>query len=137
MAQTYAYWISTVMLSVLYLSSAGLYLARRDYVREVLRGLGYHAAYLVPIMAVIKILAVLAILSRFNVALSDLAYAGILYHLLLSGIAHLGVRKPGGAIPAVVGLILLIASFATQNAAREKPSPYAPAATSLAIMTRN
>ncbi|MBH0014529.1 DoxX family protein [Pseudoalteromonas sp. NZS100_1] len=137
MAQTYAYWISTAMLSVLYLSSAGLYLARRDYVREVLRGLGYHAAYLVPVMAAIKILAVLAILSRFSVALSDLAYAGILYHLLLSGIAHLGVRKPGGAIPAVVGLILLIASFVTQNTAREMPSPYAPAASSLTIMTRN
>lgn len=59
MAQTYAYWISTAMLSVLYLSSAGLYLVRRDYVRDVLRGLGYHAAYLVPVMAAIKILAVL------------------------------------------------------------------------------
>ncbi|WP_333885247.1 hypothetical protein [Sphingobium yanoikuyae] len=71
MVQTYAYWISTAMLSLLYLSSAGLYLARRDYVREVLRGLGYHAA------------------------------------------------------------------LATQNTAREMPSPYAPAASSLTITTRN
>lgn len=61
-------------------------------------------------------------------ALSDLAYAGIFYHLLLSGLAHLGVRKPRGALPAVVGLALLAASFVTQNAAREVPSPYVQAA---------
>ena len=46
----------------------------------------------------------MAILSRFSVALSDLAYAGIFYHLLLSGLAHIGVRKPCGALPAVLGL---------------------------------
>ncbi len=46
------------------------------------------------------------------------------YHLLLSGFAHIGVRKPSGALPAAVGLALLIASFVTQNAAREVPSPY-------------
>jgi hypothetical protein len=28
-----------------------------------------------------------------SVPLSDLAYAGIFYHLILSGTAHLGIRK--------------------------------------------
>jgi len=79
-------------------------------------------------MVLIKLLAPVVILSRFNVALSDLAYAGTLYHLVLSGLAHLGVGKPKGAIPAFMGLALLAASFATQNVAREMPSPYAPAA---------
>lgn len=78
-------------------------------------------------MAVVKVLGPLAILSRVSVPLSDLAYAGILFHLLLSGSAHLGVRKPRGIVPALVGLVLLVASFATQNGAREGPSPYAPA----------
>jgi hypothetical protein len=50
------------------------------------------------------------------------------YHLLLSASAHLGVHKPKGAIPAAVGLILLTASFMTQNAVREFPSPNVPAA---------
>ncbi len=48
-------------------------------------------------MSVVKVLGPVAILSRFSVALSDLAYAGVFYHLLLSGLAHLGVRKPKGA----------------------------------------
>lgn len=89
--------------------------------------LGY-PAYLVPVMIVVKILGPVAILSRFSVGLSDLAYAGILYHLLLSGLAHLGVRKPSGAVPAAIGLALLAASFLTQNTARAIPSPHVQAA---------
>ena len=124
MAATYAYWISTVLVSLLYLTSAVTYVTKGAWVRQILSELGY-PAYLVPVMIAVKLLGVAAILSRFSVALSDLAYAGIFYHLLLSGLAHLGVRKPSGALPAAVGLALLAASFLTQNAAREVPSPYA------------
>lgn len=127
MAGTYIYWISTTLLSALYLRSAFVYVTKTAWVRETLTGLGY-PTYLVPFMIVIKVAGVLAIVSRFNVAISDLAYAGILYHLLLSGMAHLGVRKPARAVPAVIGLALLAASFTTQNTARDIPSPYAPAA---------
>lgn len=76
----------------------------------------------------VKILAVAAILSRVGVALSDLAYAGTFYHLLLSASAHINVRKRSGAVPTAVGLVLLVAAFLTQNAARETPSPYVQAA---------
>ncbi|WP_026872247.1 DoxX family protein [Inquilinus limosus] len=127
MAENYTYWISTVLLCLLYLSSAVMYVTRRDWVRQALAGLGY-PAHLVPVMIAVKVLGVAAILSRVSGALSDLAYAGMFYHLLLSGLAHLGVRKPGGALPAAVGLALLIASFATQNAPREIPSPTVQAA---------
>jgi hypothetical protein len=128
MAATYTYWISTTLLSLLYLFSAFLYVTKRDFVRKAQADLGYHAAHLVPFMIVVKILGPIALLSRVNVPLSDLTYAGIFYHLLLSGMAHLSVRKPKDALPAAIGLALLAASFVTQNAAREMPSPYAPAA---------
>ncbi|MCI4005036.1 MULTISPECIES: DoxX family protein [Dickeya] len=131
MATTYTYWGSTALLSLLYFASAFLYIAKSDFVRKAQAELGYSAPNLVPFMIVVKILGPAAILWHFNVALSDLAYAGILYHLILSGLAHLGVRKPKGAIPAAVGLILLAASFATQNAARELQSPYSPAVTAI------
>ncbi|TAL98644.1 MAG: DoxX family protein [Paraburkholderia sp.] len=127
MSATYTYWISTTLLSVLYLTSASLYLTKGEWVRKALADLGY-PVYLVPVMITVKVLGSIAILMRFSVALSDLAYAGIFYHLLLSGLAHLGVRKARGAVPAVVGLVLLVASFLTQNVAREVPSPYIPAA---------
>ena len=127
MADSYLYWMSTALLCLLYLSSAVMYATRREWVRQALAGLGY-PAYLVPVMIAVKALGAAAILSRVSVPLSDLAYAGMFYHLLLSGLAHLGVRKPGGALPAVIGLALLTASFATQNAARETPSPHVQAA---------
>ncbi|WP_186075905.1 DoxX family protein [Burkholderia gladioli] len=124
MAANYAYWISTTLLALLYLTSAGLYIVKRDWVHQTLAELNYPAPYLVPLMIVVKVLGPLAILSRVSVPLSDLAYAGIFFHLLLSGSAHLGVRKPKGALPAVIGLMLLVVSFTTQNAARDTPSPY-------------
>lgn len=127
MIESYFYWLSTALLSLLYLASATLYVVKRDWVRQALADLGY-PAYLVPLLTAVKLLAVAAIVSRLSVALSDLAYAGMFFHLLLSGLAHIGVRKPGGALPALIGLLLLGASFVTQNAAREVPSPYGPLA---------
>lgn len=129
MTAYYAYWISTALLALLYLTSAGLYIVKRDWVHQALVELNYPAPYLVPLMIVVKVLGPLAILSRVSVPLSDLAYAGIFFHLLLSGSAHLGVRKPKGALPAVIGLMLLVVSFTTQNAARDTPSPYVAVAT--------
>ncbi|WP_413704820.1 DoxX family protein [Pseudomonas sp. Pseusp16] len=123
MIENYIYWISTTLLSLLYLASATMYLVKRDWVRQAFADLGY-PAYLVPILIAVKILAVAAILLRINVPLSDLAYAGMLYHLLLSALAHINVRKPRGALPAAICLVLLVASFFTQNAARDVSSPY-------------
>ncbi len=131
MTTYYLYWISTVLLSLLYFASAGLYIGKGDFVRKAQAELGYSAPWLVPFMIVVKVLGPLAILWHFNVALSDLAYTGMFYHLILSGMAHLGVRNPKSALPAALGLIFLLASFSTQNAARDLQSPYAPAATVL------
>ncbi|EHS53722.1 hypothetical protein PDO_4027 [Rhizobium sp. PDO1-076] len=126
MATIYTYWVSTALLSLLYLSSATLYILKKDFVVKAQADLGYHVPHLVPLLIVVKILGPLAILSRISVPLSDLAYAGMFYHLILSALAHLGVRSVKGALPAIIGLVLLAASFATQNTARDVPSPYAP-----------
>jgi len=126
MIEHYIYWISTVLLSLLYLASALMYICVIPLIANAQAELGYSASHLVPLMIVVKVLGPATILWRFNVALSDLAYVGMFYHLLLSASAHLGVHKPKGSIPAALGLILLTTSFVTQNAVREYPSPYAP-----------
>jgi len=135
MIEIYIYWISTTLLSLLYLASATMYLVKRDWVRQALADLGY-PAYLVPILIAVKILAVGAIPLRINVPLSDLAYAGMLYHLLLSALAHINVRKPRGALPAAICLVLLVASFLTQNAARDVSSPYGQVITAHQVTPR-
>ncbi|WP_306432202.1 DoxX family protein [Methylosinus sporium] len=117
------YWIATALLSLLYLTSALLYLSKGRQIRQLIGALGY-PGYLVQVLIIVKLLAVAAILLPMSVALSNLAYAGMFYHLLLAILAHLGVRDVKAALPAAFGLALLAGSFLTQNAARELSSPY-------------
>lgn len=117
------YWIATSLLALIYLAGGAYYLSDIAGVQRIFPTLGY-PPYLVPILAVLKPLAAVTILWRFNVALSDLAYAGMFYHLLLAISAHLNAGDYGFG-PALVGLVALLVSFATQNAARRKPSPNA------------
>ena len=124
MIRKYAYWISTALVCLLYVASATMYLTMADQVRQSLAGLGY-PAYLREILITVKILGVVAILSRVSVRLSDLAYAGMFYHLLFAFSAHINAHD-GGFFPAVAGFLALVVSFLTQNAARAKKSPYPP-----------
>lgn len=121
-ARKIAYWISTALVSLLYLASVTMYLTKGEMVRQMLGALGY-PGYLVPILITVKLLGVAAILSRASVRLSDLAYAGMFFHLLLALAAHLHAGD-GGFGPAIAGLLAVITSFLTQNAARAKKSPY-------------
>lgn len=120
-----AYWTSTCALCLLYLAGAVIYLTQRPMVDEGFAHFGY-PAYLIDVLIAAKIAAPLAILSRISVRLSDLACAGMLYHLLLALSAHLNAGD-GGYVPAVIGLVLLALSFLTQNAARNSASPNLPA----------
>src|SRR5690606_16942468 len=116
----FAYWTSTGLLCAVYLASTTMYVSDLAGVQATFGLLGY-PGYLV----VLLIVAVLAILSRRSVALSDLAYAGMFFHLSLAASAHLGAGDPLlAAAPAGVAVLLLLVSFLTQNAGRAKPSPY-------------
>src|SRR5262249_10807385 len=55
MATIYTYWISTALLSLLYLTSAFMYLTKGAWVRQALADLGY-PAYFVPLLITVKVL---------------------------------------------------------------------------------
>ncbi len=120
---TVTYWISTGLLVLLYFAGAAFYLLQHDSVVAALGALGY-PAYLATLLPVVKILGPLAILVRKWIALSDLAYAGMFFHLILAASAHMNAGD-GGYPPAIVGLAVLIVSFFTQNAVRKGKSPHA------------
>lgn len=120
----WVYWVSTVLLCLMYLAGAAMYLTQREMIAQGFQTFGF-PAYLVTLLIVVKIAAPLAILSRVSVPLSDLACAGVFYHLLLALSAHLNAGD-GGFGPAILGLVLLVASFLTQNLARRVPSPNVP-----------
>jgi hypothetical protein len=117
------YWVTTSLLSLIYLAGGIMYLSMMPEVKQAWTALGY-PTYLVPILAVVKLLAAILVLWRVSPAITDLVYAGMLYHLLLAFSAHINAGD-GGFVPALVGLICLAISFATQNGARAKKSSYA------------
>jgi hypothetical protein len=121
---TIAYWTSTVLLCLIYGAGAVMYILQRPLVEEGFAHFGY-PGYLVDVLIAVKILAPLVILSRISVKLSDLAYAGMLFHLLLAVSAHVNAGD-GGFGPALVALALLVTSFLTQNLARAHHSPNVP-----------
>lgn len=116
------YWISTGLVCTLYLVSVVLYIMDLPAAEAQYMSLEY-PAYLAMVMVAAKLAAVVAIVTRVSVALSDLAYAGALFHLMLAASAHLNVGD-GQWPTAVIAIGLLIISFVTQNRARRKPSPY-------------
>jgi hypothetical protein len=118
------YWASTLPLCLVYVMAATIYLSQRPMVEEGFAFLGY-PSYLISILIFAKIAAALAILSRLSVGLSDLAYAGMFYHLILAASAHLNAGD-GGYLPALFALGLLLASFLSQNAGRKVASPNVP-----------
>jgi hypothetical protein len=118
------YWTSTGLLCLLYAGQVAFYLTQRPMIEEAYAWFGY-PAYLINLLIIAKIAAPLAILTRVSVRLSDLAYAGMFYHLLLAISAHLNTGD-GGYAPAVLMLALLVASFLSQNAGRKVASPNVP-----------
>jgi DoxX-like family len=125
MKAKYIYWTATGILCLGYLAAAGLYLTQHAMVADIYSQLGY-PAYLIYMLIAAKILGPLAILTRRSIALSDLAYAGMFFHLILAFSAHMNSGVPGWQ-PSVVLFIALIVSFFTQNAARQGVSPHAGA----------
>lgn len=122
----WVYWISTSLLAATYVAGGAMYLTNIPMVQGMFGTFGY-PAYIVPILGVLKLAAAVTILWRYSVPLSDLAYAGMFFHLLLAISAHLGIADFAGLAPAVIALVLLVVSFFTQNAARLTPSPYGSA----------
>jgi DoxX-like family len=125
MKAKYIYWIATGLLCLGYFGGAGLYLTQHEMVAGIYAQLGY-PAYLIYVLIVVKILGPIAILTRRSIALSDLAYAGMFFHLLLALSAHLNSGVPGWQ-PAAVMFVALLVSFFTQNAVRQGVSPHAGA----------
>jgi hypothetical protein len=123
MSIKWVYWAATVLLSLIYVGGGLMYLSNITMVQGLFVNFGY-PAYVVPVLAVVKLSAAATILSRFNVALSDFAYAGMFFHLMLAAGAHIGIADFAGLPPSLVGLVLLTVSFLTQNRVRRTKSPY-------------
>lgn len=103
------YWISTGLLCLLMLASAGMYIFNHPAVIVIFKTLGY-PSYIVYPLAVAKILGVIAILSKRSKWLIEWAYAGFFFDFLLAISAHLNAGDGEFPLP-VIALILLLVSY--------------------------
>ena len=103
------FYASTGLLSALMLFSAGMYFFNHDMVVEMFTSLGY-PPYIIYPLGIAKILGVIAIWVRKSPALTEWAYAGFFFDIVLALTAHLMVQD-GAHGTAVVALILFTASY--------------------------
>ncbi|WP_405605461.1 DoxX family protein [Polaribacter sp. Asnod1-A03] len=105
------YYISTALLSVIMLFSAGMYLFNYETVSGFFTNLGY-PTYIIYPLAIAKILGLIAIWFINSKSLKEWAYAGFFFDFVLAFFAHYMV-KDGGYMSALVAIILLAISYIT------------------------
>lgn len=94
-----------------------MYLIQYDMVADMFSSLG-HPSYLVYPLAVAKTLGLVALWSRRSRALTEMAYAGFFFDLMLAIMAHVSVGD-GGAGGATLGLVLVSIAYATGKLASQ------------------
>lgn len=113
---TYIYWVSTILLCLLMSYSAGMYFTNTAMVEGFFTSFSY-PSYLVIPLAVAKILGILTILIRPVRWLTEWAYAGFFFDLLLAAAAHY-LAGDGAWLLPLLGMLALFLSHITGHRVR-------------------
>ena len=108
------YWISTILLSAIFLYSAQMYVFKTEMVKGFFESFNY-PSYLVIPLAIAKVLGVITIIWRKNTWLTEWAYAGLFFDLILATLAH-GHANHGIGLSVYAIPILLISYFLGKTA---------------------
>lgn len=103
------YWIATGLMSAIFLFSASMYLLNYERVSGFFVNLGFPTWIIYP-LAILKILGILALLSKKSTFLKELAYAGFLFDAILALVAHLMVSD-GEQMGAILAIIFITISW--------------------------
>ena len=107
------YYISTGLLTLLMLFSAGMYFFNHTEVATMFTNFGY-PTYIIYPYAIAKLLGLVALWFISNKALKEWAYAGFFFAFILAFFAHVMIGD-GEQMGAVVAMVLLIASYVTHK----------------------
>ena len=106
--QRIIYWIATGLICALMLFSASMYIVNISDVQAAFEGFG-HPSYIVIPLAILKICGVLIILWRGIPWLTEWAYAGFFFNIILATAAH---NAAGESITqTLIALIILLISY--------------------------
>ena len=106
--EKFIYWIATGLLCLIMFFSAMMYLFSYDSAVSFFQNLGFPTWIIYP-SATVKILGVIAILSKKSKLLKEWAYAGMFFDMVLASTAHYMAQDGAGGI-AAIGLLSLVIS---------------------------
>ena len=103
------YWLSTAILCGIFLYSAWMYFTQTEMVKGFFKGFNYPEYIVIP-LAILKIIGVAIVLWRSNQWLTEWAYAGFFFDLVLATAAH---HYAGDGIVgfSLYGLIAIFPSY--------------------------
>lgn len=107
------HYISTGLLSLIMVMSAGMYLFNHDVVSQSFANLGF-PTYIIYPLAIAKILGLVAIWTGASKSLREWAYAGFFFNTLLATTAHMSIGD-GEFAPALAALVLVLVSYFSKN----------------------
>lgn len=106
------HWIFTGLVAAMFLMSAGMYIVKHDTdLVPMFEALGFPVWLIYP-MAIAKALGAIMLLTKFNKTLTEWAYAGIVFNMLLAFGAHVSVGD-GEMMPPLIALLLAMGSYFT------------------------
>jgi hypothetical protein len=115
---TVAFWVTTGLFCLLFLSSGVGHLLRAAPMAEGMAALGY-PPYMMTILGTAKVLGVVALLAPGRPLLKEWAYAGFSFDLLGATASHLFAGDPlGVAVRPLAVLALGAASYLLRPASR-------------------
>ena len=103
------YWLATTVLCGIMLFSAQMYFRNTEMVKGFFESFNYPTYFVIP-LAVLKVLGVIMILWRKSQWLTEWAYAGFFFDLILAYMAHYQVND-GQETFALLGLIAIFPSY--------------------------
>lgn len=113
------FWLATSLMTGLFLYTAGLNLFQHAEVVDFYKVLGF-PGWLVYPSAAIKILALIAILSRMSNFLKEWAYAGLFFDSILAFSAHQMAGDGNGALPMIAALSVMVSRIFEEKVFPEK-----------------
>ncbi len=102
------YWLATAIFCGIMLFSATMYFTKYEMVKGFFVALGY-PIYIIYPLATVKILGVIAIVSKKSQLLKEWAYAGFFFDGMFAATAHF-YAKDGGHVMALAVVLMLIIS---------------------------
>lgn len=107
------YYISTGLLTLLMLFSAGMYFFNHEEVVVMFTNFGY-PTYIIYPYAVAKLLGLVALWFVSNKAIKEWAYAGFFFAFIFAFFAHVMISD-GEQMAAILAMIFLTTSYITHK----------------------